>query len=592
MDYRRTHRCGDLRRSHVGESVTLSGWIHGRRDHGGVVFIDLRDRFGLTQLVFDTDMCSTTRGALSELRSEWVITAQGRVRARGEGLANPKLATGDIEVKVDRFQVLSKAKTPPLSIHDKAPETNEEFRLKFRYLDMRRGDVAQKLTMRHDAMQSTRHFFSDQGFLEINTPILARSTPEGARDYLIPSRIHPGNFYALPQSPQIFKQLLMIGGMDRYFQLASCFRDEDLRSDRQPEFTQIDVEMSFGYPEDMKEIIYAYFKHLFKTCVNHILPDTIPVMSYHDCLEHYGTDSPDLRFGMPLVRIDEVARRSTSPVFKEQLQKGGCIKALCVKEGDTISRREIDRYEEMVKSLGANGLSYMRRRGDGFHSNNAKFFSNQLQRELKHILGAEEGGLVLFVAGSESLVNRALDHLRRSIASERNLVRSNEFKFLWITDFPLFKWDAGEKRLQSTHHPFTAPHAEDIPLFSSDPLKMRSHAYDIIINGHEMGSGSQRIHDHEIQRRVFEALQLEHNAIDHKFGFLTEALQYGTPPHLGIALGFDRIMMVLTETDNMRDVIAFPKTQKANDLMLQCPSSVDPKQLVELKIKAEDQGKA
>jgi len=587
MDYRRTHRCGELRKSHVGESVTLSGWVHGRRDHGGIVFIDLRDRFGLTQLIFDADARAETYDVISELRSEWVITAQGRVRIRGDGLTNPKLATGEIEVKVDKFQVLSKAKTPPLSIHDKATEANEELRLRFRYLDIRRGDIARKLAIRHEAMQVTRYFFSTQGFIEINTPILARSTPEGARDYLIPSRTHPGNFYALPQSPQIFKQLLMIGGMDRYFQFAPCFRDEDLRSDRQPEFTQIDIEMSFGYPEDMKEIIYAYFKHLFKTCADHILPDTIPVMSYRDCLEHYGTDRPDLRFDMPLVRIDEIARQSTCSVFKEQLQRGGCIKALCIKGGEAISRKEIDRYAEIVKNLGINGLSWMRRQGEGFSSNIAKFFSDQLQGELKRTLGAERGDLALFVADDETLVNRALDHLRRSIADERNLINSNEFKFLWVTDFPLFTWDQSENRLQSAHHPFTAPYVEDIPLFDSDPLKMRSHAYDIIINGYEMGGGSQRIHDCEIQHRVFEALQLGRDEINGKFGFLIEALKYGTPPHLGIALGFDRIMMALTKTDNMRDVVAFPKTQKANDLMLQCPSSVDPRQLAELKIKTE-----
>jgi len=441
--------------------------------------------------------------------------------------------------------------------------------------------------MRHKAMLITRQFFDTQGFLEINTPILARSTPEGARDYLVPSRIYPGNFYALPQSPQIFKQLLMLGGMDRYFQIAQCFRDEDLRSDRQPEFTQIDLEMSFGYPEDIQRVIHDYFKHLFKTCLNYDVPETIRTMSYHDCMEHYGTDRPDLRFGMPLVRIDDIAKRSEFSVFKDQIQGGGCVKALCVKGGADTSRKEIERYTEFVSKLGLHGLSWMKRQEDGLNSSVVKFFSSDLQKELEQTLDVETGDLILIAAESEAVVNQALDHLRRLIARERKLINPEAFEFLWVTDFPLFEWDAKEKRPQSVHHPFTTPHPEDVPLFDTDPLKMRSHAYDIIINGYEVGGGSQRIHDFEIQKKVFETLNLDAEEITRKFGFFIEALQYGTPPHLGIALGFDRIVMILTKTENIRDVIAFPKTQKASDLMLQCPSSVSPQQLDELEIKAE-----
>ncbi|MCB1080825.1 MAG: aspartate--tRNA ligase [Chlamydiia bacterium] len=587
MDYRRTHHCNALRKSHIGETVTLSGWVHRRRDHGGLIFIDLRDRYGLTQLIFDPEISKEAHDEASKLRSEWVMTAQGIVRPRGEGLINPKLATGEIEVEVQAFEVLSKAKTPPFSICDDSTETNEETRLKYRYLDIRRGDITEKLVMRHKAMLVTRQFFDSQDFIEVSTPILARSTPEGARDYLVPSRIYPGNFYALPQSPQLFKQLLMLGGLDRYFQIAPCFRDEDLRSDRQPEFTQIDIEMSFGYPEDIQKLIHGYFQVLFKTCLDFDIPDTFPTMSYDDCLEHYGTDRPDLRFKMPLVRIDTIAKRSDFTVFKEQLQQGGCVKALCVKGGAEISRKEIDRYTEFVGKLGLNGLGWMKRQEEGLSSSIVKFFSPELQKELEDKLEVETGDLLLFAAAKESIVNQALDHLRRLIARERKLIDPKALEFLWVTDFPLFEWDAEEGRPQSVHHPFTTPHPDDIPLFESDLLKMRSHAYDIIINGYEVGGGSQRIHDFEIQKKVFAALKLDPQEVKTKFGFFTDALQYGTPPHLGIALGFDRLVMILTQTENIRDVIAFPKTQKASDLMMQSPSSVSPKQLKELEIQAE-----
>lgn len=587
MDYRRTHKCNALRKDDIGKVVNLSGWVHRRRDHGGLIFIDLRDRFGMTQLIFDPEISKEAHEIAGALRSEWVITAKGKVRARGEGLTNPKLETGEIEIEVEAFEVLSKAKTPPFSICDDQTETHEETRLKYRYLDIRRGDISEKLVMRHKAMMTTRTFFGEEGFIEVNTPILGRSTPEGARDYLVPSRIYPGNFYSLPQSPQLFKQLLMVSGLDRYFQIANCFRDEDLRADRQPEFTQIDVEMSFAYPEDIQEMIHRFLKVLFKECLDYAVPETIPTMTYADCLEHYGTDRPDLRFDMPLVRVDEIAKASEFTVFKEQLSAGGCVKALCVKGGAEISRKEIDRYTEFVGKFGLRGLGWMKRQEEGLSSSIVKFFSDEQQKLLKEALGAKTGDLLLFGAGSEALVNQALDHLRRLIGKERGLIDPGVYNFLWVTDFPCFEWDEDEGRPQAVHHPFTMPHPDDIPLLESDPLKVRSNAYDIIINGYEVGGGSQRIHDFEIQKKVFHALKLNPDQIKEKFGFFTEALQYGTPPHLGIALGFDRLIMLLTKTENIRDVIAFPKTQKASDLMMQCPSSVSKRQLDELEIDAE-----
>ncbi len=586
MDYRRTHLCNALRKGDIGTTVTLSGWVHRRRDHGGLIFIDLRDRFGLTQLIFDPEISKKAHTEASKLRAEWVITIKGNVRARGEGLANSKLETGEIEIEVIEFEILSKAETPPFSICDDSTETSEDIRLKYRYLDIRRGNVTEKLVMRHKAMMATRTFLDSQGFLEVNTPILGRSTPEGARDYLVPSRIYPGNFYALPQSPQIYKQLLMIGGIDRYFQIAPCFRDEDLRSDRQPEFTQIDIEMSFEYPEDINTLLHDYLRYVFKTCLNYDVPDNIPTMTYHDCMEHYGTDRPDLRYGMPLVRLDEIAQESEFSVFKQELEVGGCVKALCVKGGADISRKEIDRYTEFAQKFGLRGLGWMKRQEDGLTSSIVKFFSKEQLKALEEKLGAETGDLLLFGAASEPLVNQSLDHLRRLIAKERSLVKPDTYEFLWVTDFPLFEWDEEEGRPQSTHHPFTMPHPDDLDLLKSDPLKVRSNAYDIIINGYELGGGSQRIHDFEVQKKVFEALKIDPQEATQKFGFFINALQYGTPPHLGIALGFDRLIMLLSKTENIRDVIAFPKTQKASDLLTQCPSSVNPKQLDDLEIKA------
>jgi aspartyl-tRNA synthetase len=588
FDYRRTHTCGELTRSHLKQTVTLSGWIHRRRDHGGLIFIDLRDRYGLTQLIFDPAIISKEMFEhASRLRSEWVISIKGTVIPRAEGMANSKLPTGEIEIQVRELEILSPAKTPPFSICDEETDVNEELRLKFRYLDIRRGNIAKKLELRHQAMLSTRQFMSKHGFIEISTPILAKSTPEGARDYLVPSRAYPGNFYALPQSPQIFKQLLMVAGMDRYFQIATCFRDEDLRADRQPEFTQIDLEMSFGEPEDLMHLLEGLVATIFKESIGIDIPAKFPHMKYHDCIENYGTDRPDLRFEMPLVRIDDIAQRSTFGVFLEQLAAGGIVKAICVKGGADISRKEIDAYIQFVGKFGLSGLAWMKNGPEGLSSNIVKFFSPDLLAELTARLKIGHNDLILIGAAAGDRVNQSLDHLRRKIAKDRNLIDPNALNFLWVTDFPLLRWNADEGRLESEHNPFTSPNFEDIPLLDKEPLKVRSLAYDLVLNGYEIGGGSQRIHSSELQEKIFRILKLTQEEIKEKFGFFVEALQYGTPPHLGLAFGLDRIIMVLSKTDNIRDVIAFPKTQKASDLMMQCPSRVPSKQLDELKIRAE-----
>lgn len=587
FDYRRTHDCGALRKEHIGNHTTLSGWVNRRRDHGGLIFIDLRDRFGITQIVFDPEKNPNAHKEAEKLRGEWVISVKGKVIPRSPGMANPKLGTGDIEVDAEELEILSKAKTPPFSISDETIEVNEELRLKYRYLDIRRGDLANKLIKRHQAMMAIRQYLDKNKFLEISTPILGKSTPEGARDYLVPSRIYPGTFFALPQSPQIFKQLLMVSGMDRYFQIAQCFRDEDLRADRQPEFTQVDIEMSFGMPDDLMNIIEGLLKTVFKECNGIDIPAPFRRIPHAECMERFGSDRPDLRFGMELVRLDEIASRSTFTVFQDQLKEGGVVKGLLVKGGSDISRKGIDDYTDFIGRLGIKGLAWMKYQEGKLASSIVKFFGDDLQQELIEKMGAKEGDLIFMVADQISRVNQGLDHLRRRIARDRNLIKKDHYEFLWVTDFPLFSWNEEEKRLDSEHHPFTSPNPADLHLFESDPLKVRSSGYDVVLNGYELGGGSQRIHDSGLQQRIFERLNLTPADLKAKFGFFLEALSYGTPPHLGIALGLDRLIMILTDTDNIRDVIAFPKTQKASDLMLECPAGVAAQQLKELKITPE-----
>lgn len=588
FDYRRTHHCGKLRKDQVGETVTLSGWVHRYRDHGGLIFIDLRDRYGLTQLVFDPEKNPQLHTLAETLRSEWVISIKGEVIPRAEGMTNPKLPTGEIEVIVNEMEILSKAKTPPFSICEEVTDTNEEIRLKYRYLDIRRGDISNKLIQRHKAMMASRRYLDREGFLEVTTPILGKSTPEGARDYLVPSRIYPGSFYALPQSPQLFKQLLMVAGMDRYFQFALCFRDEDLRADRQPEFSQIDIEMSFGKPDDLLLMIEGLMAEIFQDCLGKEIPKEFPRMSYAEAMNRYGTDRPDTRFGMELVDLSDLAERSEFTVFKEQIHEGGIVKGLCVKGGSDISRREIDQYTQFVGRFGVKGLAWMKMQPEGLSSSIVKFFSEDLQKELIDRLGVEEGDLIFMVADHPTRTNQSLDHLRRQLAKDRKLIQPGQFNFLWVMEFPLFGWNEDEGRMESMHHPFTSPDFEDLHLMESDPLKVRSFGYDLILNGYEVAGGSQRIHDCALQQKIFEILQISPEEQKEKFGFFLQALEYGTPPHLGIAVGFDRLLMILTNTENIRDVIAFPKTQKAADLMLESPGRVADKQLDELHIATTD----
>lgn len=589
VEFRRTHDCGTLRKQDIGSTVRLSGWVHRFRDHGGLIFIDLRDRFGLTQLVFDPVKNPENHALAQTLRSEWVITVEGTVIPRHTGMANENLPTGEIEVDVSTLAVLSKAKTPPFSICDENIDVNEELRLRYRYLDLRRGDLAKKLVTRHKSMMAVRNYLDGEGFLEINTPILGKSTPEGARDYLVPSRVYPGSFFALPQSPQLFKQLLMVGGMDRYFQIAPCFRDEDLRAERQPEFHQIDIEMSFGTVEDLFTIVEGLVKHVFKETLGVDISTPFRRIPYHECVERYGTDKPDLRFGMELVRLDDLVATSSFGVFQEQIKAGNCVKGLVVKGGADISRKGIDDYTTFVGHLGVKGLAYMKFTDGQFNSGVSKFFDDALQKEIVGRMGVEPNDLVLMVADTKERTNQALDHLRRKIARDRNLIEPGRYELLWGTEFPLFAWDAEEGRIASEHHPFTSPNFEDFHLVETDPLKVRSLSYDLVLNGYELASGSQRIHDSELQHKIFEILKLTPEQIEAKFGFFVRALGYGTPPHLGVALGFDRLNMILSNTENIRDVVAFPKTQKASDLMMESPSPVADAQLRELRLSVEEE---
>lgn len=587
VEFRRTHNCNTLTKVDIGKSVTLSGWVNRRRDHGGLIFIDLRDRWGVTQLVFDPEVSVEMHTEASKLRSEWVISVQGEVTHRGTGLENPKLHTGEIEIKVSRLTILSPAKTPPFSVCDESIDVHEELRLKYRYLDIRRGEILKKLRIRHKAMVAVRNFLDQQDFTEVTTPILAKSTPEGARDYLVPSRIYPGSFYALPQSPQIFKQLLMLSGLDRYFQIATCFRDEDLRADRQPEFSQIDIEMSFDVPDTLFRMTESMLQEVFQSTIGQTIPETFEQMSYKDAIEHYGTDKPDLRFGMPLVRLDIELKNCNFSIFQQQLAEGGCIKAINLKGGADMSRRAIEDLASFVKPFGLEGLGWMKFQEGKFSSSIVKFFSHEELLAIQEKLQVEENDVLLFAAEQEGRVNQALDHLRRHLAKKRNLIKPNTYKFLWIVDFPLFQKDPETGQIVTEHHPFTSPYFEDMHLLDENPLKTRSLSYDLVLNGYELASGSQRIHNPEIQQKIFQILGHSEEDLEEKFGFFVKALQYGTPPHLGIALGFDRLVMILTQTENIRDVIAFPKTQKASDLMMQAPSRVEEKHLSELKISAE-----
>ena len=580
---RRTCYCGEVGTHQIGQEITLMGWVHRRRDHGGLIFIDLRDREGLVQVVFNPEVNPHVLDKARSLRSEYVIAVKGTVSKRPPGTENPELRTGAVEVLVHELSILNESKTPPFEFSERI-EIAENVRLKYRYLDLRRPALQEHLILRHKIVQTVRTYLNEAGFLEIETPFLTKSTPEGARDYLVPSRVNPGCFYALPQSPQLFKQLLMVSGYDRYYQIARCFRDEDLRADRQPEFTQIDLECSFIGEEDIYSIIEGMLKAIFKEAVNVSIITPFPRIAYDDALNRYGSDKPDTRFGLELKDLTSGLTASEFKVLKESLGKGGTVRGLKIKED--FSRKEIDDLTELTKSCGAKGLISMKVSGGTLQSPIVKFLNEAEQEFIKKTMEAEEGDTLFMVTDPDpQVVYTALGRLRLHLGEKFNLIPKDQFNFCWITDFPLLEWNPEEKRYQAMHHPFTSPKEEDISRLETDPGKVKARAYDIVLNGSEIGGGSIRIHRKDIQAAMFKVLNIGEEEAQMKFGFLLEALEYGAPPHGGIALGLDRIVMILAGADSIRDVIAFPKTQKATCLLSNAPSPLDEKQLKELSLK-------
>ena len=583
-DMRRTHSCCELGADDIGTEVVLMGWVLRRRDHGGVIFIDLRDREGITQVVFNPEVDTDIHAKAHAIRNEYVLAVRGKVDPRPDGMVNPNLHTGTIEVLVSELKILNPAKTPPFLIEDNI-DVSENIRLKYRHLDLRRPQMQHNLKLRHKASASVRNYLNGRDFLDLETPFLTRSTPEGARDYLVPSRVNPGQFYALPQSPQIFKQLFMISGYDRYYQIVRCFRDEDLRADRQPEFTQIDIEMSFVGEEDVIETAEGMMAAVFKDVLGTELTTPFKRLTYEEAVGRYGLDKPDTRFEFELKDVSDIVGGSGFKVFSGAVEKGGIVKALNAKGCISFSRKEIDDLTDFVAVYRAKGMAWIKVKEDGWQSPIAKFFTDEEKKALAERIDMEPGDLIFFVADQSKIVNEALGNLRNHLGQKLGLIDEKQFNFLWVTRFPMFEYDEGEKRYQALHHPFTSPLEEDYGKLKDDPLAVQSRAYDLVLNGFEVGGGSIRIHQREIQEKVFDALGMDRQAFEDKFGFLLSALDSGAPPHGGIAIGFDRLVMLLCGESSIRDVIAFPKTQKAACLLTGAPSATSKQQLDELQLR-------
>ena len=583
-DMKRTHSCIELNDTNIDQEVVLMGWVQHRRDHGGVIFVDLRDREGITQVVFDPSVSEAVHQKAQEIRSEYVLGVKGKVSGRPDDMVNPKMTTGAIEILVEELRIFSKAKTPPFQIEDRV-DASELIRLQYRYLDLRRTQLKNNILARHKTTMTVRNYLDDNGFVDIETPFLTKSTPEGARDYLVPSRVNQGDFYALPQSPQLFKQLLMISGFDRYYQIVKCFRDEDLRADRQPEFTQIDMELSFVDETKVMEIAEGLVKAIFKNVLDLDFSDPFPSMTWAEAMDRFGIDRPDLRFGLELKNVSDIVANADFKVFASVVKNGGLVKAINAKGCAEFTRREIDELTEFAAVYRAKGLAWIKIKEDQWQSPIAKFFSEDEKQALKERLDLEPGDIVFFVADQPKVTNEALGQLRNELARRLGLIDDKEFKFTWVTHFPMFEYDETEKRYQALHHPFTAPMEEDLDKLETDPLAVNSRAYDLVLNGIEIGGGSIRIHDSELQARVLKCLGIGEQEANEKFGFLLDALNYGAPPHGGLAFGLDRLVMLLCGEDSIRSVIAFPKTQKATCLMTGAPSKAAPAQLQELAIK-------